>query len=123
MDLTFSIIFSFILLCFYFYYYLLIIIITFIVSTVFITLGYHLIFMHFGIVYEYVDCCIWFYRFFIYDSTGYLFFQRRCFNVPLQPQALEDVKAVVRRHLPDGVLRDGITQRGNRKLVFNLNLT
>lgn len=39
-------------------------------------------------------------------------FQRRCFNVPLQPQALEDVKAVVRRHLPDGVLRDGITQRG-----------
>jgi Ras family protein T1 len=39
-------------------------------------------------------------------------FQRRCFNVPLQPQALEDVKAVVRRQIPDGVSRDGITQRG-----------
>ena len=40
-------------------------------------------------------------------------FQRRCFNVPLQPQALEDVKAVVRKHITDGVIRDGITQRGN----------
>lgn len=39
-------------------------------------------------------------------------FQRRCFNVPLQPQALEDVKAVVRKHLADGVLHDGITQKG-----------
>ncbi len=38
--------------------------------------------------------------------------QRRCFNVPLQPQALEDVKAVVRKHITDGIVRDGITQRG-----------
>ena len=38
--------------------------------------------------------------------------QRRCFNVPLQPQALEDVKAVVRKHITDGVARDGITQKG-----------
>lgn len=30
-------------------------------------------------------------------------FQRKCFNVPLQPQALEDVKAIVRRHITDGV--------------------
>jgi len=39
-------------------------------------------------------------------------FQRRCFNVPLQPQALEDVKAVVRRQIPEGVQRDGITHKG-----------
>ncbi|KAI0212323.1 Mitochondrial Rho GTPase 1 [Lamellibrachia satsuma] len=39
-------------------------------------------------------------------------FQRRCFNVPLQPQALEDVKAVVRKHIPDGVSQDGITLSG-----------
>lgn len=39
-------------------------------------------------------------------------FQRRCFNVPLQPQALEDVKAVVRKHISDGVLKDGLTSRG-----------
>ena len=39
-------------------------------------------------------------------------FQRRCFNVPLQPQALEDVKAVVRKHITDGTKDDGITQRG-----------
>ncbi|ELT87672.1 hypothetical protein CAPTEDRAFT_218919 [Capitella teleta] len=39
-------------------------------------------------------------------------FQRRCFNVPLQPQALEDVKAVVRKHITDGVARDGITLKG-----------
>lgn len=39
-------------------------------------------------------------------------FQRRCFNVPLQPQALEDVKAVVRKNISDGVQGDGITQRG-----------
>ncbi|KAK2165693.1 hypothetical protein LSH36_46g02053 [Paralvinella palmiformis] len=39
-------------------------------------------------------------------------FQRRCFNVPLQPQALEDVKAVVRKHIADGILRDGLTLKG-----------
>jgi len=39
-------------------------------------------------------------------------FQRRCFNVPLQPQALEDVKSVVKKHIPDGVIKNGVTQRG-----------
>lgn len=39
-------------------------------------------------------------------------FQRRCFNVPLQPQALEDVKAVVRRQITDGIDHDGITEKG-----------
>lgn len=34
-------------------------------------------------------------------------FQRKCFNVPLQPQALEDVKAIVRRHITDGVADRG----------------
>ena len=32
--------------------------------------------------------------------------------MPLQPQALEDVKAVVRKHITDGIVRDGITERG-----------
>lgn len=32
--------------------------------------------------------------------------------MPLQPQALEDVKAVVRRQTPEGIIRDGITQKG-----------
>ena len=39
-------------------------------------------------------------------------FQRRCFNVPLQPQALEDVKTVVRKHISEGVMDDGITHKG-----------
>ena len=47
-------------------------------------------------------------------------FQRKCFNVPLQPQALEDVKAIVRRHIQDGVddrgPYSGLTLKGG----FNL---
>lgn len=43
-------------------------------------------------------------------------FQRKCFNVPLQPQALEDVKAIVRRHIADGVddrgPNSGLTLKG-----------
>lgn len=39
-------------------------------------------------------------------------FQRRCFNAPLQPQALDDVKAVVRKNIPEGVLNNGLTQIG-----------
>ena len=38
--------------------------------------------------------------------------QKRCFNVPLQPQALEDVKQVIRKHIPEAIQRDSITQRG-----------
>ncbi|KAL1779440.1 mitochondrial Rho GTPase 1 isoform X4 [Sigmodon hispidus] len=40
------------------------------------------------------------------------FFQRICFNTPLAPQALEDVKNVVRKHLSDGVADSGLTLRG-----------
>ncbi|XP_067013378.1 mitochondrial Rho GTPase isoform X2 [Anabrus simplex] len=39
-------------------------------------------------------------------------FQRRCFNAPLQPQVLEDVKAVLRKNLSDGVAGDSITLKG-----------
>lgn len=39
-------------------------------------------------------------------------FQRRCFNGPLQPQALEDVKSVLRRNLSDGVSGNAITKKG-----------
>ena len=40
--------------------------------------------------------------------------------MPLQPQALEDVKAVVRKHITDGIVRDGITERGLLKDFLNL---
>ncbi|XP_074647076.1 mitochondrial Rho GTPase 1-like isoform X2 [Tubulanus polymorphus] len=39
-------------------------------------------------------------------------FQRRCFNSPLMPQALEDVKGVVKKNIPDGTLNDCLTQKG-----------
>ena len=40
--------------------------------------------------------------------------------MPLQPQALEDVKAVVRKHITDGIVGDGITERGLLKDFLNL---
>ncbi|XP_010787225.1 mitochondrial Rho GTPase 1-A-like [Notothenia coriiceps] len=52
------------------------------------------------------------------DNDGILndnelnFFQRTCFNTPLAPQALEDVKNVVRRNMTDGVNDDGLTLKG-----------
>lgn len=39
-------------------------------------------------------------------------FQRRCFNTPLQPQALDDVKNIVKRNVADGVFDDGLTLNG-----------
>lgn len=39
-------------------------------------------------------------------------FQRKCFGSPLQPQALEDVKTVVKTHIPDGIFDDGLTLSG-----------
>ncbi|KAL4657933.1 mitochondrial Rho GTPase 1-A-like isoform X4 [Arapaima gigas] len=39
-------------------------------------------------------------------------FQRTCFNTPLAPQALEDVKNVVRRNMVDGVQDNGLTLKG-----------
>lgn len=38
--------------------------------------------------------------------------QRTCFNTPLEPQALEDVKNVVRKNLNDGVRNNGLTLKG-----------
>ncbi|KAM9856524.1 mitochondrial Rho GTPase 1b isoform 1-T1 [Aulostomus maculatus] len=52
------------------------------------------------------------------DNDGILndnelnFFQRTCFNTPLEPQALEDVKNVVRRNMSDGVCENGLTLKG-----------
>uniref|UniRef100_A0A3P8UZJ1 Mitochondrial Rho GTPase n=1 Tax=Cynoglossus semilaevis TaxID=244447 RepID=A0A3P8UZJ1_CYNSE len=39
-------------------------------------------------------------------------FQRICFNTPLEPQALEDVKNVVKKNLGDGVSDNGLTLKG-----------
>uniref|UniRef100_A0A8C4T008 Mitochondrial Rho GTPase n=1 Tax=Erpetoichthys calabaricus TaxID=27687 RepID=A0A8C4T008_ERPCA len=52
------------------------------------------------------------------DNDGILndselnFFQRTCFNTPLAPQALEDVKNVVRKNMSDGVYDNGLTLKG-----------
>lgn len=52
------------------------------------------------------------------DNDGVLndrelnFFQRRCFNAPLQPRALEDVKTVVMTGVSDGVRDNGLTFQG-----------
>uniref|UniRef100_A0A1A8H6D0 Mitochondrial Rho GTPase n=1 Tax=Nothobranchius korthausae TaxID=1143690 RepID=A0A1A8H6D0_9TELE len=52
------------------------------------------------------------------DNDGILndnelnFFQRICFNTPLEPHALEDVKNVVRKNMMDGVLNSGLTLKG-----------
>lgn len=39
-------------------------------------------------------------------------FQKRCFNAPLQPQVLEDVKAVLSKNISDGVQNNCITLKG-----------
>ena len=39
-------------------------------------------------------------------------FQIRCFNAPLQPQALQDIKNVVMKTLPNGVVDEGLTMEG-----------
>lgn len=50
----------------------------------------------------------------------FMFFcQRICFNTPLAPQALEDVKNVVRKHLSDGVADSGLTLRGRGWLLHH----
>uniref|UniRef100_A0A3Q4B1U7 Miro domain-containing protein n=1 Tax=Mola mola TaxID=94237 RepID=A0A3Q4B1U7_MOLML len=52
------------------------------------------------------------------DNDGILndneldFFQRTCFNAPLEPQALDDVKNVVRKNLSDWVCNDGLSLKG-----------
>ena len=32
--------------------------------------------------------------------------------MPLQPQSLEDVKVIVRKHTPDGIEADSVTRNG-----------
>ena len=39
-------------------------------------------------------------------------FQQKCFNAPLHPQALEDVKAIVSRHTSDGIVDNAISVKG-----------
>lgn len=50
--------------------------------------------------------------------------QRTCFNTPLAPQALEDVKNVVRRNMTDGVQDNGLTLKGQHCLpLFLMHLS
>jgi Ras family protein T1 len=44
-------------------------------------------------------------------------FQRRCFDAPLQPTVLDEVKAVLRKNISDGVVDDAITLRGTSEYV------
>ncbi|XP_076468830.1 mitochondrial Rho GTPase 1-like isoform X2 [Babylonia areolata] len=39
-------------------------------------------------------------------------FQQKCFNAPLHPQALEDVKSIVSRHTSDGIIDNKISLKG-----------
>lgn len=39
-------------------------------------------------------------------------FQRRCFNLPLQPQILDEVKVLLMKNLSDGILNDCVTLKG-----------
>lgn len=39
-------------------------------------------------------------------------FQRRCFNTPLQPQILDEVKVVIQKNVPDGIFNDAVTLKG-----------
>uniref|UniRef100_A0A8C5CGE2 Mitochondrial Rho GTPase n=1 Tax=Gadus morhua TaxID=8049 RepID=A0A8C5CGE2_GADMO len=62
------------------------------------------------------------------DNDGILndnelnFFQRTCFNTPLAPQALEDVKNVVRRNMTDGVQDNGLTLKGQSTFSLRFSL-
>ncbi len=46
--------------------------------------------------------------------------QRTCFNIPLAPQALEDVKNVVRKNMSDGVQDNGLTLKGEPSRKTNV---
>uniref|UniRef100_H3BAP8 Mitochondrial Rho GTPase n=1 Tax=Latimeria chalumnae TaxID=7897 RepID=H3BAP8_LATCH len=48
----------------------------------------------------------------VYNVALFNFRLRTCFNTPLAPQALEDVKNVVRKNLSDGVADNGLTLKG-----------
>lgn len=44
------------------------------------------------------------------------FSQIRCFDAPLQPQALQDVKNIVERNIPSGVTEGGLTLEGKQRM-------
>ena len=46
-------------------------------------------------------------------------FQVKCFGSPLQPQALEDVKCIVKRTIRDGIFDDSLTLTG---FLFNADV-
>lgn len=54
----------------------------------------------------------------ILDDNELNEFQIRCFNAPLQPQALQDVKNVVMKNITNGVLDNGLTMEGIVLLSF-----
>jgi len=39
-------------------------------------------------------------------------FQQWCFNTPLQPQVLDDVKAVLSKNICDGICNGCVTMKG-----------
>lgn len=45
-------------------------------------------------------------------------FQQWCFNTPLQPQVLEDVKAVLSKNIQDGICCGCVTMKGILHIVF-----
>lgn len=47
-------------------------------------------------------------------------FQQWCFNTPLQPQVLVDVKAVLSKNITDGISEGCVTMKGER---FNRVIT
>lgn len=48
-------------------------------------------------------------------------FQQWCFNIPLQPQVLEDVKAVLSKNIQDGICSGCVTLKGILHIVFSNN--
>lgn len=48
-------------------------------------------------------------------------FQQWCFNTPLQPQVLEDVKAVLSKNIQDGICCGCVTMKGILHIVFLKN--
>ena len=54
----------------------------------------------------------------LWQVLNLICFQEKCFNAPLHPQALEDVKAIVKKHTSDGIKNNAITLRGQCFLWF-----
>ncbi len=54
------------------------------------------------------------------DDLEMYAFQKFCYDAPLQPQALDSVKAIIQRNCQDGVFNNGITLSG---LMLELSYT